>query len=139
MLVQPLLRQPDDYGEGHYGASRGSRTHKGIDFCAVPNQLVCSHIDGIVSKLGYPYVDDLSFRYVEITTASGFSHRFFYVEPDPLLHLNDEVKVGEVIGKCQDSGIRYNKNGKTITNHVHYEVVTYEDGKKVYHDPNGFI
>jgi murein DD-endopeptidase MepM/ murein hydrolase activator NlpD len=136
MLIQSTLRKADDYGEGHFGASRGSRTHKGVDYAVEAGATVCSTVFGIVSKLGYPYSDDLSYRYIDIEDQQGFHHRYFYVKPD--CKVGDKIRIGDAIGTCQDSAPRYNKNGKTITNHVHYEVLKYKDGKKDYQDPNKF-
>jgi len=136
MLIQSTLRQADDYGEGHFGASRGSRTHKGVDYAVKAGGVVCSTVYGRVTKLGYPYADDLSYRYIDIEDAKGYHHRYFYVKP--CVAVGDTIRIGQPIGNCQDSAPRYNKNGKTITNHVHYEVLQYKDGKKVFSDPNKF-
>jgi len=76
-------RVSDAFGEGHFGASRGSRTHKGIDFACYPDTKILSPVDGIVSRHGYPYADDLNFRYIEITNIdTKYKHRMFYVFPD---------------------------------------------------------
>ena len=54
MLIRPKVRM-DSEGSGEYGAPRGKRKHKGIDFCVDKGVEVRSHIDGVVSKLGKPY------------------------------------------------------------------------------------
>lgn len=119
-------RKPDRHGAGHYGASRGTRTHRGIDLAAQPGSLILSNVDGVVTKLGYPYADHLEYRYVEIT-AGLIRHRFFYVEP--LVNFGQDVAVGDIIGEVQDLSPLY----EGITPHIHYEQ---KMGNK-YLDPTG--
>ncbi len=109
-------RNQDSWGAGHYGASRGNRTHNGIDYECPPGSQICSLTSGIVTKLGYPYGDDLSFRYVEITGALGLRWRYFYVQPG--VSMNDIVERGQVIGTSQSLDKRY----RGITEHIHLEV-----------------
>ncbi|MCH9735882.1 MAG: M23 family metallopeptidase [Actinomycetia bacterium] len=140
MFLKPKRRTSDSYGSGYFGASRGSRKHNGVDLCCDPNSTVCSNVSGTVTKLGYPYADDLSFRYVQVQDSSNRNHRFYYVNPS--VELNDEIMIGDEIGRSQELGIRYPKNDKRplgIQEHVHYEVVVYVDGKKNYLDPNNFL
>lgn len=74
------LRGNDPTGHGYYGAKRGNRKHKGVDYVAKPKDEVFSPIDGIVTKLGYPYYGNLNFRYVEITNDT-YRVRLMYVFP----------------------------------------------------------
>lgn len=129
MLIIPPVRKSDKWGEGHFGASRGNRTHKGVDLACYPGSKVLCPVDGVLTKYGYPYGDDLSYRYVQITDAAGRDHRFFYVETH--LSIGVPVERGELIGKVQFLGGRY----ADITEHVHYEVK--QDGR--YLDPMAFI
>lgn len=115
-LIAPL-RGVDLFGSGAFKAPRGSRTHKGIDYAALPGSTVLSPVAGEVTKLGYPYGDDLSFRYVEITTPLNKRWRFFYVLPGA--SLGEEIKEGESLGTVQDLNPRY----KGITPHIHLEVM----------------
>lgn len=117
MIAILPMRKPDSFGMGHYGASRGSRTHNGIDYACYTGSQIFAPISGEVSKIGYPYGDDLSFRYIQITTKCQKNVRVFYVEPD--------VKIGDLVtkdktllGKSQKLGDRY----KEITEHIHLEV-----------------
>lgn len=127
--VIPPQRILDSWGAGHYGASRGSRTHKGIDFNCSPDSLVLSNTDGVVTKLGYPYSDDLSFRYVQITTHNNEDYRFYYVEPS--VKKGQTIKEGDIIGSVQDLTKRY----EGINNHCHFEVKV--DGEHV--DPEPYL
>lgn len=106
----------DKYGSGYYGAPRGNRTHQGIDLAAQVGSSVLSNIAGKVTKLGYAYTDDPSYRYVQVTSAEGLDYRFFYVEPG--VELGDTVRVDDELGVVQNLGRRYDG----ITPHIHFEV-----------------
>ncbi|MGP4843330.1 M23 family metallopeptidase [Marinobacter sp. 1Y8] len=114
-LCEMMFRKCDGHGCGHFGASRGQRKHMGIDLACVPGTAVCSPVRGVVTKLGYPYGDDLAYRYVEVST-QGYQYRVFYV--DPVVAVGDQVNVETVIGRSQRLGARY----QAITEHVHFEV-----------------
>ena len=129
LITKPKRRVADSYGQGHFGASRGSRTHKGIDFVCHPGTRVCAPSGGKVTKLGYPYGDDLSFRYVQITDDDGYNHRLFYVQPS--VQVGDFIVKGAVVGEVQSLDNRY----KGITEHCHYEIKD-KDGNVI--DPDEF-
>ena len=116
---KPKERGCDDYGCGHYGAPRGSRTHKGIDFEASPGEYVRAFKGGEVTKLGYPYADDLSYRYVQISRY-GVDMRYFYATP--YVELGQTVQEGHCLGVSQNIAGRYQEAGKVMKNHFHYEV-----------------
>jgi len=109
-------RKSDKWGQGHFGAPRGDRKHNGIDYACLEGSEILSPVDGQVTKHGYPYADDLSFRYVQITNGER-KHRIFYV--DPILPIGRIIKEGDVIGTAQDLEQRYPE----ITPHIHYEIM----------------
>lgn len=118
-MIKALLppRGADKWGSGHFGASRGDRTHNGIDWKVLPGTVILAPVTGTVTKLGYPYSDDLGFRYVQITDSAGADHRVFYI--DPLVPVGHQVfKDRSPIGTVQDLDLRY----PGITPHVHYEI-----------------
>jgi len=110
-------RKCDGHGCGHFGASRGARKHQGIDLTCKPSTLVYSPVAGTVTKLGYTYSDDLSFRYVEISD-QGYRFRVFYI--NPLVDPGQKVSKHTVIGEAQDLRGRYSG----ITPHIHFEIKT---------------
>ena len=63
----------------------------------------------------YPYGDDLSYRYVQVTVG-GYDFRVFYI--DPSVRVGQEVTADTAIGLVQDLGLRY----PGIPNHVHFEI-----------------
>ena len=108
-------RKGDGHGCGHFGASRGTRIHHGIDLACNPRTLVHSPVAGTVTKLGIAYTDDHSFQYVEISD-QGYQFRVFYVEPQ--VEKGQKVTKNTIIGEAQDLRPRYSK----ITPHVHLEI-----------------
>jgi len=129
----------DDWGDGSFGASRGDRAHKGIDYSADPGDEILAPIAGAVTKLGYPYApkpgDKLTYRYVEITDYAGRRHRVFYI--DPTVNIEQHVNLGTIIGLSQDIAGKYHREDRgPMINHVHVEVLDLSgkpiDPKNVY-------
>lgn len=123
-------RKCDPKGCGHFGASRGSRKHNGVDMACPPGTKVGSPVRGQVTKIGYPYVGDTHFRYVQIV-AEKYQFRIFYVEPS--VAVGDYVELGEEIGLSQALA---GKHGADITEHVHFEI---KDMDGNYIDPTPVI
>jgi len=132
-VIDCKLRGTDEAGSGEFGASRdgGKRTHKGLDIACVPHLPVIGGVAGRISKLGYPYGDDLTWRYVEITN-KNLRHRFFYVEPADWIKVDKWVRDRDIIGMAQDISDRYSAS----TPHIHYEVMDEDDN---YIDPNEYL
>ena len=134
------VRADDGYGSGVFGASRGGRLHEGVDYACYPGSQLLSPVAGRVSKLGYTYASDLSFRYVEITDGNLSRHRFMYVEP--MVEHGALVVVGGVLGTAQAIADKHNlikkltlatakkldksdlfKVQNPMAGHVHYEII----------------
>ncbi len=114
-----VLRGEDEWGNGAYGASRGGRTHKGIDIAAYPGTLIQAIVPGEVTKLGYVYDHDLSFRYVQISLA-GVDYRYFYVRPN--VSPGQWVWSGQSIGRVQDIASKYTSKPTPMINHMHFSM-----------------
>lgn len=131
-----LAIRSDSMGDGVFGARRGSRTHRGVDYLTYEGQAILSPVPGRVSKLGYCYgsgiggassVDPL--RYVEVTGPTGqLRHRFFYVRG--YVSVGDIVRKNQVICFADDVCRRYPDTA--MQSHVHYEIKDREDN---YIDP----
>lgn len=119
----------DSAGQGHFGASRagGKRSHRGADYEANPGGAVLSPVSGKVTKLGYPYKDDLSWRYVQVTDDSGSRHRMFYVDPSKGIKIGQTVQEYDQIGTAQNVA---EKHGGGMKPHIHYEVID-RDGEYI--------
>lgn len=121
--VSPVVAEPrgtDRWGQGHFGAPRGDRKHEGVDYALPIGATVLALTAGRVTRTGYAYGDDMSYRYVEMTDRHQHRLRYFYV--DPTVKVNDNVLPGDPLGRVQDLTRRY----AGITPHVHFEV--YEPG-----------
>jgi len=125
MLIHLPVRDYDSYGRGRFGAQRGDRVHNGQDYACYPGTEITLPFDGQVTKIGYPYEDDLDFRYVQVSDRDGLRHRFFYVSP--LLDLGDIVLANKtLIGKVQHISERYpinRRHPRGMINHTHYEIM----------------
>lgn len=119
--IIPQMRGRDPQGAGYHGASRGNRKHNGVDFVASvgdyvqlsPGDPVKAMNAGTVTKLGYPYAHDLSFRYVQVTDDNGIDCRYFYIEP--CVDDGQRIAIGDVLGTLQE--LPY----EGITQHYHVE------------------
>jgi len=136
-LINPVkngkVRNSDKWGKGHYGASRGSRAHNGLDIEAQHKQDIASPIDGTVVRKPYPYADDTRYTGVFLEGTAkykGYSIKIFYVNPSSGI-IGKTVQAGDKIGEAQDLTNKY----PGITNHVHIEV---KIGSK-YEDPGKLI
>lgn len=110
------IRPQDKWGSGAFGTSRGDHTHRGVDYMVAANAPVPSPVAGEVTKIGYPYGDDLSFKYVQITTEDDYNYRLLYVKPS--VEIGRLVKIGDTVGNAQTLQGRY----AGIIDHVHLEV-----------------
>jgi len=111
------VRRGDRWGNGHYGAGRGGRSHQGVDFVAQPGQEILSPIDGNVVRPAAPYRDDPRFTGIVIDGVgpwAGIQVKLFYVQGEG----SGPIRAGERLGLAQDVRLRYPK----ITNHIHLEI-----------------
>ncbi len=123
-------RGSDSWGDGGYGAPRGHKKHRGIDYAAEEGSYILSPCIGTVTKLGWAYKEDPHWRYVEITDLAGKRHRVFYITP--LVHEGAAVTILHSIGIVQNISLKYLQQDPTISpmvNHVHYEI--WEDGATI--------
>ena len=123
LAAQLKLRGSDAWGSGSYGADRGNRKHRGVDYAAAEGTYILSPCIGLVTKLGTAYKKDPHWRFVEITDLSGRRHRIFYITP--LVHLSQTVTVLDAIGIAQNISLKYQQQDPSISpmvNHVHHEI-----------------
>lgn len=114
--ITTTSRGQDSFGAGHFHAPRGSRIHQGEDFLAPPESKVHALLGGTVTKLGYTYADDLTFRYVQVTDEEGYRLRYYYVKPT--VKKGDRINSDDILGTVQDLGERY----PGMPNHIHFEI-----------------
>jgi len=133
------LRGKDRHGFGHFGASRGSRRHRGIDVISKEHDIILSCSDGKISKIGYPYSpsDETKghLRYVEVLTDRGAKERYFYCLPVGGMKVGTRVKRGQPVAVCQDLVCIYGG----ITPHMHFEVKAATTGGYGIVDPTRYL
>lgn len=115
------IRKSDAWGEGHFGAPRGNHSHKGLDLITEAGEAIFSPIDGKITKQGYTYTDDLSYRYVRIEN-DKYQVDLYYTKMRDVFKLNDEVCEGDHIANAQDIAKRYSTKLKPMINHCHMQV-----------------
>ena len=144
LLCQAPLRGTDDWGSGAFGSSRVDRIHTGEDVVMAVGSLVMAPVSGKITKLGFAYADDPTYRIVDITDSKNNRHRLFYVQPLDTIKVGQHVAEGALVGEVQDVAERYNEltikgghlTSKLMKNHVHYEII---NGSGEYLDPKEFI
>ncbi len=134
LAVIPPVRQGDKWGSGVYGARRGSRVHKGVDYACAKGSVILAVSPGVVTKIGYPYDPSNEkkghYRYVQITTDLGAHERYFYISPS--VEKGDIIEAGDALGEAQGLLKLY----PGITDHIHFEV-KFDSGEVV--DPEHYL
>jgi murein DD-endopeptidase MepM/ murein hydrolase activator NlpD len=142
-MKQPLVkitdRGNDPTGHGHFGASRGSRKHKGHDIVSIEGESVVSMIKGKVTKLGYAYAEALQFRYVQVENET-YKVWLMYVEPSEGIKVGKEVCEGDRVGYCLDVAEYHHnksprKDGLKMIPHLHIQI--WKNGVLV--DPSDYL
>ncbi len=123
----PKLRGTDAQGSGAYGAPRGSRIHKGVDYADKPGTRVYAAINGFVTRLGYPYKGNRELRLIEVEDSFNSLVRYMYVLP--AVKKGDLIKRGEFLGELQ------RHPAKRITQHVHVDVRQMVNKRRKFVDP----
>lgn len=125
------LRNCDAYGCGHFGASRGTRKHNGIDFKVHENEAIKAPFDCTILRYGYPYANDVTQQLIEIKGLgiySEYTAKIMYIKPVHPFGTN--IPKGDTL--CTAGNIA-SKHGNAMTNHVHFEL--YKNGVLINPEP----
>lgn len=117
----------DSHGSGEFGARRGRRFHKGVDFVGMEKQWVVAPVSGVLTRRAHPYGDGGPADdglLIRGDTTIGVDVKMFYVRPRKFL-IGERVAVGQAIGHLLSLEERY----PGITTHCHMEV--WRDGERV--------
>lgn len=111
-----LFLRNDDFGKGHFGASRnGGRTHKGIDLSAPLGSAIRASKSGRVvfsgQQKGYGNV-------VELAHSDGFATLHAHLN-ELKVKPGQWVKIKSLIGTCGKTG---NADHPQILSHLHFEI-----------------
>lgn len=120
-IVDSFEIRNDGKGQGHFGASRGSRSHAGIDVVCLPGEVIYSPIEGYVNRdVNRVYASDPNYQGIEITGTGkhqGLKVKMFYCSR--AINLNDEFFEGTPVAFAQDISEKY---GPSMIPHIHLEV-----------------
>ena len=111
----------DTQGSGNYGASRGSRTHNGVDLLCVPECEVYADTDLEFIRIARPYPGMNGGLWEDM---NGNQVKIFYMNP---IRSQKTFKRGDVIGYCQNVAKHY-KNNRMMP-HIHIEI--YENKQRI--------
>ena len=120
----PVVRS-DEWGEGAFGAGRGTKKHDGLDLIVIPGQPIFSMIDGTVEKYEQCYLYDTRWTGIQIANAQ-LRVELWYMEPTRTeIKVDQFVQAGEYLGKAQDISEKYPPTEKIphkMTPHIHVRV-----------------
>ncbi|XP_077415373.1 leukocyte cell-derived chemotaxin-2-like [Vanacampus margaritifer] len=115
-------RTSDTWGQGHYGAPRGSRTHKGLDIVCDDNSSVYAPFDVTINRKVIVYTDPSKAAInngIEME-GEGLCFKLFYVNPDKT---SGTVSKGQRLGVMMPMQSVY----PGITSHVHVQMCDNSD------------
>lgn len=122
-IVSPYQKMRNDArGDGFFGASRGRRTHNGLDIIVTAGSAVYSPIEGVIFRKAYPYgtmrgnAEWEGLVIVGLGDYRGYEVKLFYTRP---FIMGDYVFPGDIIGVAQDISRKYSPS---MIDHVHIEV-----------------
>ena len=137
LFTIPRKRGKDAQGSGAYGAPRGSRKHKGLDYWCKPGTRVYSAISGRVTRLGYPYKGNRELRLIEIETDNygrqGELIRYMYIQP--VVMKGDKVLAGDLLGVVQ----KHPAVDRGMKPHVHVDVRQMVNKRRKFVDPEKYF
>ncbi|XP_019206887.1 leukocyte cell-derived chemotaxin-2-like [Oreochromis niloticus] len=110
-------RTKDNWGQGHYGASRGGRLHKGVDINCSDGSAVLAPFDVTIKGSLIVYNDPNKKAIDEGINLSGegLCFKLFYVKP---IKTSGTVNKGEKIGTMLPMQSVY----PGITSHIHVQM-----------------
>lgn len=106
----------DSMGDGSYGAKRGNRIHKGIDFLCSPGMLIKAPISGNMIEWG-PYKNDSSYHGIRIRNKSMTIKLFYCKAIEDFI--GRYVEAGQSVAHAEDIS---KKHGGGMLPHVHLQI-----------------
>jgi murein DD-endopeptidase MepM/ murein hydrolase activator NlpD len=128
-VVSPVRLRDDAQGSGQYGAPRSGHTHMGTDLVVTPGQPVVAPTSGTITRIAYPYANDLQWQGLEMMLENGLVMKLFYMAPLGNL-IGQKVTAGTIIGYAQDISRKY---GGGMLDHIHIEL--FENGNHINPEP----
>lgn len=149
-LLPPVLpyqgtRQIDGFGAGGFGAPRGKRKHRGLDFIGQPGDRVQVPLDARVTPPhGQAYADGTcDLRSIHLRGERAFvGLRVVLLYAAPEVANDSIVLAGAPLGVMQDvAGYHMKKAGESriMTNHCHFELYEQVGGVWELRDPTDYL
>nr|AGT29864.1 chemotaxin-like protein [Trachidermus fasciatus] len=115
-------RTSDSWGQGHHGASRGSRRHEGLDIKCNDGATVYAPFDVTLNGKVTVYTDPskAAINNGINLRGGGLCFKLFYVQPD---RYSGSVRKGQRIGVMMPMQTVY----RGITSHVHVQMCDKSD------------
>ncbi|KAM6953759.1 leukocyte cell-derived chemotaxin-2-like [Aplochiton taeniatus] len=109
-------RTSDKFGQGYYGASRGGRTHGGVDVKCADGATVYAPFDLTINRRSAPYTDPKKRDINDglMVTTEGVCFQIWYVKP---VKTSGTLRRGEKMGTLLPMQSVY----PGITSHVHVQ------------------
>ncbi|XP_045432620.1 leukocyte cell-derived chemotaxin-2 [Pipistrellus kuhlii] len=89
------IRTRDGYGQGHYGASRGSRPHQGVDVLCSDGSTVYAPFSGRIVRQAKPYRKNNAINDGVQISGGGFCVKMFYIKP---IRYSGNINKGDELG-----------------------------------------
>ncbi len=113
--TEKKVRGTDTWGSGAYGSPRGDHLHNGVDFIAIPGQIVIMPISGLIAREARPYSHS---NYSGVLIRNNHIEiMMFYLELLPNI-IGKWLEKGDPVGTAQDISKKY----PGITNHIHLTI-----------------
>lgn len=107
----------DPEGDGNYGAPRGDRVHRGVDYLCDPGQIIVAPFDMFIDRVSFPNSDK---KMEGIAWTKGKSTgRMWYFMPFKEL-LGTQAYKGKFIGRAQSVSAHYGL--PKMRDHIHFQV-----------------
>lgn len=118
VVLNQVLRN-DDRGSGHFGSSRGGRTHNGIDIRVQPGDEIYAPLDMYVERTSKANSRTATegIRFVPRSLSDGTHGYIWYFRPYKHV-IGQWVTEGTPLGVAQDIAGEY---GGGMQNHIHIE------------------
>ena len=118
----------DNWGDGHFGAPRGTlpgggkKFHDGLDLVVAPGTMIGSMIDGVPEKFEQPYANDDRWRGLQMVN-DYVRVEYWYMAPFANI-IGVRLHAGDGIGWAQDISEKYGDHATKgrMTPHIHIRV-----------------
>lgn len=129
MIVSPTGSwevRSDAAGDGHFGASRGDRLHKGVDLLCQPGQPIVAPFSCVFERIARPYLHSRTYSGALLRGEKVWA-KLFYIDPAEEL-IGERLAQGQAFALAQDITEKMGTDARTYREqgmlpHIHLEIV----------------